>query len=85
MISVAGNFAGALADGYNGQLKIVACGNSAVNTYQIGVDSAGWNSGAGGNIFLTANGSAATLMFVNDAWYVTGTGLGSGNVTPTVN
>jgi hypothetical protein len=85
MITMAGNFAGNLADGYNGQLKIIACGNSAVNTYQIGVDSAGWKGGAGGNIFITAQGSAATLMFVNNAWYVTGTGLGVGNVTPRIN
>ena len=62
-----------LADGVEGQIKILVGDDLAAGAMVVTVASAGWKAGnAAGTITLTPKGDACTLQFVNGAWYCIG-------------
>lgn len=67
-----GDIAASLADGFNGQIKIIKLETKATNDVVITPD----NFADGATITLDATGEIAVLMFVGDSWqeiYTTGT------------
>lgn len=84
IITKNGSWAGNLNAGSPGQTKLVICGNASPGTQVLTVPSAGWNNSAVGNVTFTGQGQSATLTYINDTWYCTGTGPDVSDSYPTV-
>jgi hypothetical protein len=61
---------GNLAAGSEGQVKVIAYGNTSVGNATINVTNAAWASNE--EILLTTTGSAVTLQYINGKWYCIG-------------
>ncbi len=72
VINTSADFAGNVANGTGGQLKVIVYGNSSVGNSVVTVDNAGWQSGSAGTITLANTGDACTMQYINDTWYVIG-------------
>lgn len=68
VITSSGDVAATLAAGSEGQIKILAYGNTSVGNCLVTVTNAAWGSVAN----LSAVGSAATLQYINSKWFCIG-------------
>ena len=84
IINKSGSWAGNIANGFNGQTKLVICGNASPTTQVLTVASAGWKNAAVGNVTFTGQGQSATLTYIGGTWYCTGTGPDVTDAYPTV-
>jgi len=84
IINKSGSWAGNIANGFNGQTKLVICGNASPTTQVLTVASAGWKNAAVGNVTFTGQGQSATLTYIGGTWYCTGTGPDVTDAYPTI-
>jgi len=70
LISSSSNLVGNIAAGSEGQIKILAYGNTSTGNTVITVTNAAW--GGSGLATLTTSGSACTLQYINSQWFATG-------------
>lgn len=71
-----------LADGAEGQVKVLVAANVTAGNMVVTTASPGW--GGAGTITFDGNGQTATLMYVQSAWYVTSTGPDNTDSYPAV-
>ena len=76
------NWTATLADGAEGQIKILIVDRTAVAPMVVTVNSAGWVPTGSGTITFTNLGETCTLLYINSAWYCIGTGPGVGTTFP---
>jgi hypothetical protein len=70
IVTVSSNIVANLAAGAEGQVKILAYGNTSTGNALISVTNAAWGGNSIAN--LSAQGSAATLQYINNQWYCVG-------------
>jgi len=70
-----------LADGAEGQVKVLIAKNVAAGDMVVTVATAGWG---GSTITFDGTGQTATLTYIQSAWYVTGVGASGSNTYPTI-
>jgi hypothetical protein len=69
VITSSTDLTGTLAAGAEGQVKILAYGNTSVGNALITVTNAAWSTGTAN---LSAVGSAATFQYINGKWFCVG-------------
>ena len=74
-----------LAAGVEGQVKVIALYTDGGDNLEVTVTNAGWKTTGTGTITFTEIGQTATCMYINDKWFVIGTGPGDSDTFPTLN
>lgn len=70
-VSCATDAAATLGDGYDGQVKFIACPALSGGVFEVSVESAAW-TGAAGTITFDTVGQGCTLVFVDGLWTCVG-------------
>lgn len=84
VINKTSDYEGNLASGIEGQTKVVICGNATPGSQALNVVGAGWQNGGNGTITFSSQGQTATLMYLDGAWWVTGTGPDATDTYPAI-
>ena len=74
-----------LAAGVEGQVKVIALYTDGGDNLEVTVTNAGWKASGTGTITFTEIGQTATCMYINNKWFVIGTGPGDSDTFPTLN
>lgn len=67
-----GSCTGTLADGAEGQVKVIVAKNVSAGNYVLSVTNAGWRSAGAGTVTFSDVGHSVNLMFIDGKWYAIG-------------